>query len=67
MIQDDKAGYLSDLWKKYGDEKIANAVLRDESLWGTDLTRLPGFEKDVTEKLSLISSGGMRAALQTVL
>ncbi|MEQ8415625.1 MAG: tagaturonate reductase [Imperialibacter sp.] len=67
LIQDDKAGYLSDLWKKRSAEKIVNAVLRDESLWGADLTRLPGFEKDVSEKLSLISSGGMRAALQTVL
>jgi len=67
LIQDDKAGHLSDLWKVNGEHKIAAAVLSDEALWGCDLTKLPGFEKAVTEKLALISSEGMHSALQTVL
>jgi tagaturonate reductase len=66
LIQDDKVGHLSDIWKANGEKKVAHAVLRDETLWGNDLTKLPGFENAVTEKLALISSGGMIAALQTV-
>ncbi len=67
LIQDDQAGYLTELWQKHGTEKLAGVVLKDVGLWGSDLTQLPGFEKAVNEKLSLISSSGISAALQTVL
>ena len=66
LIQDDKASYLSELWQNHGDH-ITTAVLKDQSIWGTDLTVLPGFEASVSHHLQVISSQGIRAALQSVL
>ena len=63
-IGDDKAGYFYEQWKEHGETNIVNAVLKDQSIWGTDLTALPGFEQEVNRKLKLIMSQGV---LQTIL
>ncbi|MCC6287703.1 MAG: tagaturonate reductase [Chitinophagaceae bacterium] len=42
-INDDKAGYLYELWQKHGDANIVKAVLSDKTLWDADLSTLPGF------------------------
>jgi tagaturonate reductase len=53
-VNDDKAGYFAELWQK--PETVVNTALKDQSLWGTDLTKLPGFEEAVKNNLdSLIN------------
>lgn len=55
-INDDKAAHFTELWKK--PETVVNAALKDKSLWGADLTKLPGFEEAVKDNLdSLINNG----------
>lgn len=67
VINDDKTGHLHDLWLAYGETGIAGAVLKDTGLWGSDLSVLPGLTEAVSGFISLISSKGMRSALQSVL
>lgn len=40
-INDDKAGYFFDQWKKYEADELVQQVLSDAGLWGTDLSTLP--------------------------
>lgn len=59
LIQDDKAAYLYQLWETAGESRIVAAVLSDETLWGADLSALPGFELAVTDYLAdMIRQGG---------
>jgi tagaturonate reductase len=55
-IRCDSAAYFAEKWE--GTESVSELVqkvLSDESLWGFDLTSLPGFSKAVTENLELLS------------
>jgi tagaturonate reductase len=55
-IRCDSAAYFAEKWE--GTESVSvlvQKVLSDESLWGFDLTSLPGFSKAVTENLELLS------------
>jgi tagaturonate reductase len=64
LVRDNQAAYFYGLWQEYGEmEKVVAAVLRNEALWGTDLSRLLRFEAAVTGKLKALQQGG---ALQTV-
>ena len=55
-ITDDQAAHFAELWKNPGT--VVNAALKDKSLWGADLTQLPGFEEAVKNNLdSLINKG----------
>jgi tagaturonate reductase len=55
-VNDDKAAYFVELWKK--PDTLVHAALQDKSLWGADLTALPGFEEAVQHNLdSLINKG----------
>ncbi len=64
-IKDDHAEYFYTHWRQQGDSKIVNAVLKDESLWGANLAKLPGFEQDVNKKLkSLMAQGVLQTALE---
>ena len=65
LINDEKAGYYFDLWKKYDVAELVNIVLQDTDLWDTDLTKLQGFEQEVTEKLKMMIADGLPATLQT--
>ncbi|RYY16869.1 MAG: tagaturonate reductase, partial [Chitinophagaceae bacterium] len=61
-IQDDQAGHLDELWQKHGSKGIVEAVLQDTLLWGTDLSKLPGFSVAVNDHLqALINKGGKQA------
>jgi tagaturonate reductase len=62
-INDDKAGYFYRLWQQEEPREIVNLVLKDSSLWGTDLTRLGGFASLVREELELLINKGAAAAL----
>lgn len=65
MINDEKAPFFYELWKKYNVARLVNIVLQDTELWDTDLTKIPGFEQEVTEKLKMMITDGMQVALQT--
>ena len=43
-------------------EALVNAVMRNEQMWGRDLTRISGFEDTVVQDLKLIRAQGAKAA-----
>jgi tagaturonate reductase len=63
---DDKAGYFADLWAKHEPSEVAMVVMSDKSLWGADLTRLPGFVDGVREQLDILMEKGAVTALAKV-
>jgi len=62
-INDDKAGVYFGLWKEGTPETVVKGALTDESMWGTDLTALKGFEAAVRENLVVLFNEGAVAAL----
>ena len=62
-IQDDHANYFYKKWQTTKPSLMANTVLRDVTLWGHDLTALPGFANAVQEKLNEIEELGMVTVL----
>ena len=67
-INDDKAGHYFELWQQYTPEEVVTRSLGDKSLWGTDLTRLNGFEEAVRENLdTLINKGAVTALAKMTL
>jgi tagaturonate reductase len=67
---DDQANRLHSLWSVVPDDAAAPvgelvwSVCRDASLWGIDLTTLPGFCEAVADHLWRMRSQGMGAALE---
>jgi tagaturonate reductase len=64
LINDEKAAWYYDLWQKYDVAELVDIVLQDVDLWDADLTKLPGFEQEVTEKLKMMIADGLPATLQ---
>jgi tagaturonate reductase len=62
-INDDKAAYYDDLWKDHSGDELVELVLKDHSLWETDLSVLNGFAKAVKEKLHTFMTRGAVAAI----
>ena len=62
-INDDKAGYFFDLWKDRTADEVVDIVLKDQSLWGADLSVLQGFGDAVREDLNTLINNGPAAAL----
>jgi len=63
-IKDDSAEYFYNAWKDNSSPAaVAEAVMKDESLWDTDLTKLPGFLAAVQEQLQDMIANGV---LQTI-
>ncbi|HMK03297.1 MAG TPA: tagaturonate reductase [Ferruginibacter sp.] len=65
-VNDDKAFYFYEKWQNTKPALMAAAVLRDNALWGYDLTTLHDFADAVQEKLNEIDELGMAAVLQAV-
>jgi tagaturonate reductase len=63
-INDDKAGLYFELWRDHSAGEVVRLALKDESLWGTDLTRLNGFAEAVTERLDALLNRGIVPTLQ---
>lgn len=60
VIIDECAGYYFTIWQNSSIENIVKTILKNESYWKYDLTKLAGFEESVFHNLkSLISLGGM--------
>lgn len=66
LIQDEQAGYFAGLWQQPAGE-VVQAALSNQSLWGTDLTTLPGFADSVARYLTQLQQEGAAATLATVL
>ena len=62
-VNDDKAGYFTDLWQKYPAPEVATITLKDKSLWGADLSQLKGFEDSVRLFLDDLIATGPTATL----
>ena len=66
---DDQAEKLKTLWSGVGDDvsvpmgEVVWAICRDTTLWGIDLTTLPGFCEAVADHLWRMRTQGMGAAL----
>jgi tagaturonate reductase len=63
-IKDEAAAYFYEAWKNTDAETLADKVMQDEELWGTDLTKLPGFLTAVQEQMEAIIS---TSVLETIL
>jgi tagaturonate reductase len=63
QIQDDAAGYFYTTWIENAPGGLAEKVMQNEELWGTDLTSLPGFLHAVREQLQELMTIGV---LQTI-
>jgi len=63
-INDDQAAYFHKQWQQHGEEKVVPAVLEDQSLWGVDLTGLPGFGEAVSKYLNSLLLQGVRNTLR---
>ena len=51
-VNDDKAPYFFEQWKKYEADELVQQVLSDTGLWGTDLSVLPRFVQTVQAHLN---------------
>ena len=58
-IKDESAEYFYQVHQDYSIDKVAQIVLQNEELWGTDLTKLPGFLQTVQDQLSEFVSAGV--------
>jgi tagaturonate reductase len=63
-IKDDFADYFYNIWNNHNPDKVVEAVMQNEELWDTDLTKLPCFMSAVQEQLHDIMTEGV---LQTIL
>ena len=48
-------------------EELIHAVMTNQEMWGQDLTKVPGFEKEAARILKLIREEGTLAAYQACL
>jgi tagaturonate reductase len=62
-VNDAKAPLFYEKWQATPTALMADAVLRDVTLWDTDLGILPGFAEAVQEKLNEIDETGMAAVI----
>ena len=58
-IKDDSVEYFCNAWKVKSSNDLAKEVMRDEELWGTDLTSFPGFLSAVQEQLNDMMTNGV--------
>jgi tagaturonate reductase len=63
-IKDDSAAYFFNAWNNYSETELPKAILSDESLWDTDLTKLPGFLDAVQEYLSTMLQFGVSESIK---
>lgn len=65
QINDDQADYYFELWQTDGPIQIAEKVLSNEKLWNTDLTKITGLQKLVTEHLQAMIMHGAKSTLDS--
>jgi tagaturonate reductase len=62
-IQDDQAALYFELWKDHSAGQVVDLVLKDQALWGADLSQLEGFADAVRAKLNTLMTKGAAAAI----
>jgi tagaturonate reductase len=62
-INDDQAAYYFGLWNGREADDVVKLALADESLWGTDLSLLPGFAGAVAADMHALILKGATATL----
>lgn len=65
-IKDDSAEYFSVVWHDNSSNKAAEIVMQNEELWGTDLTKLPGFLQTVQEQLNDFQLHGVLSTISKI-
>lgn len=65
-INDDKAAILYHHWQIADQQTMVNDILKDESLFGTDLTQYPGFAEAVNNHLLSLRKHGAENTLQSI-
>ncbi len=65
LINDEKAAWYFNLWNKYDVPTLVKKVLKEVEMWDGDLTKVTGFEQEVTEKLQVMLKEGLPVVLQT--
>ncbi len=68
-IQCDSAAYFYDVWQNHDAHdatKVVEAVLSNQELWGTDLTKLKDFTENVTTHLSNMMVIGVREVVSAL-
>ncbi|OKS86969.1 tagaturonate reductase [Mucilaginibacter polytrichastri] len=64
VVTDSNAVLFSSAWNSGNVKTVVNNILKDTTLWGTDLTQLKGFKEAVTQKLEKIMDVGTLQMLQ---
>jgi mannitol-1-phosphate/altronate dehydrogenase len=67
LIKDDCAAILYSYWKLNNAASVAEKVLSDINLWGTDLTQLPGWLAAVQQQLENCIQNGVLQVVQLLL
>ena len=67
LIQDDQAAYFYTMWQNFPPRALVSAVLKNEDLWGRDLSQLPGFEEKVAFQLESMQDQGVCRTLERFL
>ena len=67
IIQDEQAASFMKLWKELKPAVLVKTILSDISLWGYDLTLLPGFSDSVIRNLDAIIQQGAKKTLQQII
>ncbi len=63
-VQDEQAGYFHQLWKNNSTIELVRKVLSNTTLWGADLSALPGFTFAVQFYLDAMIENGVRDTLK---
>lgn len=64
-IQDPQAAYFAGLWARLSPAELTQTVLQNTTLWGQDLSQLPGFADAVTTYLTQLLETGALTTLST--
>jgi tagaturonate reductase len=63
LVEDESATRFAQAWDKTDPVKLADDILGDKNLWGTDLRELNGFADAVVENIKLIQKDGVLAVI----
>jgi tagaturonate reductase len=66
-IKDDSSQYFYEIYQNNTAINVAEKVMQNNELWGTNLTELPGFLESVQEKISAMESNGVLATVNELL
>ncbi|WP_440134725.1 tagaturonate reductase [Chitinophaga sancti] len=65
-IQDDHGAYFKQKWQQLSPESLVQEVLKNQELWGEDLTKYKGFAQAVTVMLNNLINDGAAALIKRV-